>query len=131
MITDEIVIKHLTMPKPLAIDLAVELYKQWQGENLVKDILTYAGNGGVVIVRPNLFGLAMMIDWKGEPAWFVRMAVGRLSDLLQELRPRLPKICLCRQKDEELDLKIRAYPLERLMHLDRLSLKTKLRRKIT
>jgi hypothetical protein len=88
-----------------AIDVAEACYLKWGGVNFAEDLSHYLLNG-VVIVRPDLFGIAQVIDLAPEgttppePAWFVRMAVGDLRELVAELPFYLPKICFCRRNDD-------------------------------
>jgi hypothetical protein len=97
-----------------AIDIAELSYLKWMGDVSFIDDLSHYLLNGVVIVRPDLFGMAKVIDLAPEgqapePAWFVRMAVGDLRELVAALPLYLPKICFCRRNDGRL----RRYSLER------------------
>jgi hypothetical protein len=89
------------------------------GVSFEEDVAHYLAYG-VVISVPTCFGLAKVIQGPRtkQPAWFVRMAVGRLDELLYRLPFMLPEICLCRGKKG--DLRIRSYSLERMMKLSRI-----------
>ena len=77
----------------------------------------------VVVSRPTCFGMARLHDLaeEGEPpdlAWFIRIAVGNLPELLNALPAYLPKICWCRNKPgKPFDEKLRVYKLDRLRDL--------------
>ena len=115
MITEELIIKPVP-PGLTAIQVAAACYKKWMGAaSLEEDIAHYIGNGGVVISTPTCFGLAKVIESPKtkQPAWFIRMAVGRLDELLYRLPFCLTEICFCRRNDGRL----RSYSLERMMEL--------------
>jgi len=106
-----------------AADVAVACYEKWKqkaearGEVTVPfavDLADYMRNG-LVIARPDIFGMARVIDWEGQPAWFVRIAVGDLRTLIAEIPAHLPRICFCRRGDP----RIHAWSLERLIELVR------------
>ena len=77
----------------------------------------------VVVARPTCFGMARIhnLAKEGEPyelAWFIRIAVGDLRELLNALPAHLPKICWCRNKPgKPFDKKLRVYKLDRLRDL--------------
>jgi hypothetical protein len=101
---------------PMAIDQAMECYKKWKGAATFEQDLAHYLLHGVVVSRPSCFGLAKIIDLAepGEevmPAWFIRVAVGDLRELLGCLPGFLPAICFCRRGDG----KLRAYSLTRLI----------------
>jgi hypothetical protein len=106
-----------------AIDIAREYYKKWGdvGKTFHQEVAHYAENA-MVFIRPDLFMLAKIIDLRpldaegnpiGEelmPAWYIRMAVGRLSELLLTLPVYLPTVCFHRHGD----LRLRTYSLKRI-----------------
>lgn len=111
MITDQRVITELKA-KFSAIQVAAYCYKRWMGDvSFEEDVADYLANG-IVIARPDLFGMAKLIALPktGDRAWFVRMAVGPLDRLLECLPCYLPKICFCRRNDG----RVREYSLKRL-----------------
>ena len=115
MITQEHVIRSIAFRKLTAFRVAELCYEKWMGEvSFANDVGDYLYDG-VVISRPDLFGMAKVIDLapegqKPEPAWFVRMAVGNLNELLAALPLPLPKICFCRRNDG----RVRVYSLQKL-----------------
>jgi hypothetical protein len=114
MITKETIIKPIP-PGVTAIQVAAACYTKWMGQvSFEADVAEYLANG-VVISMPSCFGLARVIKAPdtGEPAWFVRMAAGRLDELLYRLPYYLPKICFCRKNDG----RMRCYSLERVIKL--------------
>lgn len=124
MITNEQMITPLranSNKSPAAIRVAIECYGKWKGRKFLGTLcfiadLTDHLFTGIVICRPDLFGMAKIIELPGgERAWFVRMAVGPLTRLLDCLPCRLPKICFCRRNDG----RVREYSLERLRVLAR------------
>lgn len=78
-----------------AFDLAKLFYAQYPDLSFEDDLLDYMRTG-FVVVRPHLFAMAKVIDYKGERMWFARIAIGNLVELLQVLPFYLPKICFCR-----------------------------------
>jgi hypothetical protein len=118
MITEEYMIKPISLGRT-AIQEAVECYREWMPQVKFEEDVAFYLSEGVVISTPTCFGLARVIEGPRTkaPAWFVRMAVGPLDELLGELPFNLPEICLCRGKKG--DLRIRSYSLKRLMELTR------------
>jgi hypothetical protein len=115
MITEERIIKKIGFRKQTALQIAELSYLQWMGDVSFADDVAYYMIHGTVISRPDLFGMALIVDiapegQRPEPAWFVRMAVGELGELLEMLPVPLPKICFCRRNDG----RMRMYSLERL-----------------
>ena len=94
--------------KLYAIDVAQLCYSKWMKTPFIEDLAKFLLHG-VVIVRPDLFGMAMVVDLAPpdaegnpipppRPGWFVRMAVGDLVQLLEALPPtNLTKICFERR----------------------------------
>jgi len=125
MITQETQLRTLPLPPVRAIQIAWARYQEWGGADFMSDLDDYLVHG-VVIARPDLFGLAKVIEdpgHDGEPAWFIRMAVGKLSELLEALPPyqSVKRICFCRHKKTgQLDQRLRTYSLERARHLSKL-----------
>jgi hypothetical protein len=105
-------------PKVSPIAIAAAWYKKWDGNAKFIDDLDDYHLKGVVISTPWMFAMAKVIDLGGEPAWFVRMAVGRLETLVSNLPIYLPKICFCRRNDGRL----------RVYHTSKLISKGSLRR---
>ena len=118
MITDELMIKPLSLGRT-AIQEAAACYREWQpGVSFEADVAHYLSEG-LVLSTPRCFALAKVIEGPrtGKPAWFIRMAVGRLDELLATLPYAFEEICLCRGKKG--DLRVRSYSLERMMQLSR------------
>jgi hypothetical protein len=116
MITEERILKPISLGVT-AMQVAAQCYREWLPMvSFEKDVAFYLEHG-VVISTPRCFGLARVIEGPRtkEPAWFIRMAVGRLDELLYRLPFTLPEICLCRGKKG--DFRIRSYSLERMMKL--------------
>ena len=111
MITQQTIIKPIS-PGVTAIQVAAACYKQWMGNVCFEEDVAFYLANGVVINMPTCFGLARVIESPKtkEPAWFVRMAVGRLDELLFRLPYPLPEICFCRRNDGRL----RVYRVDRL-----------------
>ena len=116
MITGEELLKPISLG-PTAIQQAAACYQEWMPQaSFEEDVAFYLAHG-CVISTPTLFGLVRVIEGprtKG-PAWFIRMAVGPLDELISALPFALPEICLCRGKKG--DLRIRSYSFERMMQL--------------
>lgn len=116
MITHETILKPLSLGRT-AIQEAAQCYRDWMPTvSFIEDLAFYLEHG-VVISTPRCFGLAQVIEGPrtSNPAWFIRMAVGPLDELLYRLPFSLPEICLCRGKKG--DFRIRSYSLERMMQL--------------
>jgi hypothetical protein len=117
MITGEELLKPIAVPGPTAIQLAAACYREWMPEaSFEEDVAFYLAHG-CVISRPDCFGMARVIEGPRtkQPAWFVRMSVGRLDVLISALPFVLQEICLCRGRKG--DLRIRSYSFERMMQL--------------
>ena len=101
----------LPMVEKPAIQIARELYSKWGpvGTTFNRELAEYVENANVW-VRPDLFMMAKIIDLEGEPGWYIRMAVGSLSELLRSLPIYFPKICFQRHGDTRL----RTYSLKRI-----------------
>lgn len=108
-----------------AIAVAKLSYEKWQAkmnvppEKRVKfedDLMDYLCNG-FVVSHPTVFNMMKIINisenHKPKLAWFIRMGVGDLRDLLNTLPGRLPYIAFCRRGDP----RIRVYSTERLWRL--------------
>ncbi len=116
MITQEKFLKPIGLGRT-AIQEAAQCYREWMSDVTFEEDVAFHLAHGVVISTPTCFGLARVIEGPrtNQPAWFIRMAVGRLDELLYRLPFCLPEICLCRGKKG--DLRIRSYSLERMMQL--------------
>ena len=114
MITEETIINQIP-PGLTAIQVAVASYKEWMGDVSIEEDIAQYLNDGFVLSFPTCFALVKVIEEPKtkEPAWFIRMAVGHLDELLYHLPFYLPKICFCRRNDGRL----RSYSLERMMQL--------------
>jgi hypothetical protein len=114
MITQEIIINQIP-PGLTAIQVAAASYKQWMGDVSIEEDIAQYLSSGLVLSIPTCFALVKVIEEPRtkEPAWFIRMAVGRLDELFYHLPFYLPKICFCRRNDGRL----RTYSLERMMQL--------------
>lgn len=112
MQTEETIIHPLPTGTP-AIETARECYLKWRGQvTFEQDLQDYLGTG-MVWSRPDVFAMAKVIKFRDEPAWFVRIAVGNLRELLLLLPVCLPWICFCRRGNP----KLKAWPLKRLLEL--------------
>jgi len=107
--------------RPIAI--AAACYKKWKGAiKFIDDFDDYTLTG-IVISRPDLFVMAKATEHNGELAWFIRMLVGQLDQLIPALPPwPIEKICFCRHGDG----RIRSYSIKRMLHLEKLKLAKKL-----
>lgn len=124
MITQETIIFPLNFSewRVPACDVARQIYEKRIRESTSEhdevsfddDLQDYMRNG-LVISRPDIFGMAKLIAWQGRLAWFVRMAVGDLATLVAELPLRTEKICFCRDKSD--GLRIHAWPMGRMLRL--------------
>ena len=114
MITNERIIHPLeagSNKSPAAIQVAAACYLKWKSAvPFEQDVAEYLSSG-CVLSYPHLFALARMIELNKEPAWFIRIAVGRLPDLLATLPWHTKKIAFCRRNDG----RMRVYSLERLI----------------
>ena len=118
MITDELMIKPLSLGRT-AIQEAAECYRDWMPQvSFAEDLAFYLAHG-CIVSKPRVFALVQVIEGPRtkQPAWFIRMVVGPLDELLAELPFPLPEICLCRGKKG--DLRVRSYSLERMWQLAR------------
>ena len=112
MQTEETIIQPLPTGRP-AIETARECYHKWGGlVTFQQDLQDYL-ESGMVWSRPDVFAMAKVINFRGEPAWFIRVAVGNLRELLLLIPVYLPWICFCRGSDPRL----KVYSLERLLKL--------------
>jgi hypothetical protein len=114
MITQQEVIRAIPLKKESALWIAEACYQKWMGDvSLADDVAEYL-NKGCVVTRPNLFALARVVEipLKEGPqlAWFIRMVVGDLEELLDVLPFPLKWICFCRRNDG----RMRVYSLDRL-----------------
>jgi hypothetical protein len=110
--TEQTTIEPLPIGRP-AIERARECYHKWQGlATFEQDLADYLETG-MVWSRPDLFAMAKVINFRGQPAWFVRVAVGNLRELLRMVPLYLTHICFCRGADPRL----KAYRLDRLLKL--------------
>src|SRR5215472_9100937 len=83
-----------------AIDVARAYYEKHSDLSFDEDMADYMRNG-FVTSYPWVFGMVKVINHEGEPAWFIRMAVGPLIDLLRILPFPLPKIAFCRNNEKD------------------------------
>jgi hypothetical protein len=110
--TEITVIEPVPITDRPAIQVARECYNKWRGiTNFEQDVAHYL-EYGMIVSRPDVFAMGKIIYYKGEPAWFIRVAVGNLKALLRLLPVPLSHICFCRR-----GVKLRAYPLERMLKL--------------
>lgn len=123
MIIDEasITLFNPSEGKRAAIDIARDHYEKWKREaeekgrktvSFDEDRADYERNG-LVICRHDIFGMAKVGQFKGELAWFVRVAVGDLRTLIAELPAPFKWICFTRRNDP----RVRGYSMERLVQL--------------
>jgi hypothetical protein len=100
-------LKEGTVP---AIQVARRFYLEHTDLNFEADLQDYLVTG-FVCSRPSVFGMVKLIEWKGEPAWFVRMAVGNVLELRQILPFPLETIVFCRNNQKDV---LRVYSLSRI-----------------
>ena len=93
-----------------AIQMARIHYLEHTNLNFEADLQDYLHNG-FVCSRPSVFGMVKLIEWKGEPAWFVRMAVGNVVELRSILPFPLETIVFCRNNQKDV---VRVYSLSRI-----------------
>jgi hypothetical protein len=102
---------------PMAIEVARKYYHEWKGIVTFDEDLAHYLEHGFVVSRPDVFAMGKVIIRGGEPAWFIRVAVGNLGALLRLLPVALPKICFCRR-----GVRLKVYSLERLLHHGRVAI---------
>jgi hypothetical protein len=114
VITQEKIINPIP-PGLTAIQVAVACYKKWKSDSTLEEDIAHYLAYGLVLSFPTCFALLKPIEdpKTKEPAWFLRMAVGRLDELLYHLPFYLPRICFCRRNDGRL----RSYSMKRYMQL--------------
>jgi len=123
MITNQLSIKIIPFRKITAIKVAELCYAKWMGDVSFSDDVAAYLTHGVVVVRPDIFWMGCVVDARPmdadgnpigdrpEPAWFIRMCVGDLRDLMRTLpEPHFPKMYFCRRNDG----RMREYSLEKL-----------------
>jgi hypothetical protein len=93
-----------------AIQVARMHYLEHTDLNFEADLQDYLANG-FVCSRPSVFGMVKLVAWKGEPAWFVRMAVGNVLELRQILPWPLETLLFCRNNQKDV---VREYSLSRI-----------------
>lgn len=97
---------------------AQELYRKYSKVPFTVDLIDYVYTG-LIVSRPTCFAMAKVTDLAkpGEPhqwAWFIRVAVGDMFELLNCLPCYLEKICFCRRGKEDF---MRVYDLKRFIRL--------------
>lgn len=118
---------QLDVPDLTAIQIARRSYTKWKTQvSFEKDLQDYLEEG-IVVSRPDVFLMAKVVDRRpkdedgkpiGErvdPALFIRMGVGNLSQLLltaaSSMAPAfVPWLRFCRRKDE----RVREYDFDKL-----------------
>ena len=102
-----------------AIAVAKLCYERWQAklpkEKRIRfeDELTDFLCNGFVVSRPDLFWMMKIINVaeKDEPgpvyAWFCRVAVGNMGEIMNSIPVQLPYVAFCRHGDP----KLRKYPM--------------------
>lgn len=113
MITEQTTMKPVPWKCGPAIEIARQCYRRWKSDIPFHEDLADYLRTGIVIARPDIFGMAKIIEYQGQPAWFVRMAVGDLRTLVAELPAYFPKIIFCRRNDR----RGRVYSFDRFMQL--------------
>jgi hypothetical protein len=108
MITNQLFINPL-VGKSTAFETA-RFIITLQGGNFINELAIHLSHG-IVISRSDLFVMARVIDRCGEKAWFCRIAVGDLEELLRHVPYHLDKICFVRRTDPRL----REYSLSKLI----------------
>lgn len=104
----------LPMVEKHAIDIARAYYGKWGPKlnTFTQELAEYL-ESGMVFVRPDLFMMAKIVDFGEGPVWYVRMAVGKLRELVYTLPIVLPKVYFQRHGD----MRLREYSLERIERL--------------
>ena len=122
MISNQTTINMVNHGPLTAIEIAARCYRNWMGQvSFEHDLANYMARG-YVVTRPSCFAMAHIVTlepdqktpprWTaGEPAWFVRMAVGNPVELFSCVPYYLPWIAFCRRNDG----RVRVYKLERLI----------------
>lgn len=120
MITDVRTIKALLPGENTAIQEAAYLYLKWKSKVPFNEDLANYLVSGCVATRPTCFAMAKVIQlpksekaWSEQYAWFIRVAVGNIMELISCLPGYLPWIAFCRRGEE----RMRIYRLERLLRL--------------
>src|SRR4030095_2930578 len=96
-----------------AITWARRFYMEHTDLNFEADLQDYLVNG-FVTARPNVFGMGKVIKHNGEPAWYIRMAVGNILELLSILPFPLDTVVFCRNNEKGV---LRVYSFERLIRI--------------
>jgi len=120
MITDLTTIKAMNPGNNTAIQEAAYLYLKWKSTIPFNEDLAHYLVFGCVATRPTAFAMAKVIqlpesdkEWSLQPAWFIRIAVGQMMELISLLPRYLPWIAFCRRGED----RMRVYKLERLLRL--------------
>jgi hypothetical protein len=102
-------------PGLTAVQVAAACYKKWMGDASLEEDIAHYMVYGCVLSFPTCFALLKAIEdpKTKEPAWFLRMAVGRLDEMIYHMPFYLPRICFCRRNDGRL----RSYSMERYTQL--------------
>lgn len=120
-------IQPIFFPTQRAFDRARQFYAPFENHPAPEKRLCFADDlleyhrFGWVKSSPTSFAMARVINIAPEgsklvePAWFIRMAVGNMKEILDMLPGYLPKILWCRNNDGVL----RIYSTERLVSLAR------------
>jgi hypothetical protein len=93
-------------------DLARLFYAQYMDLDFADDLIDYHRNG-FVVSRPTLFAMFKVTDYEGEPAWFVRIAIGNLLELLGCMPCQLPKLIFDRNNENN----VRVVDTKRLLEV--------------
>lgn len=67
------------------IERARRFYTE-NGRDFDKDAKWYAEHG-IIISDYDVFGMASVVDYKGEPSWFIGFSVGKVADLIRRIPP--------------------------------------------
>lgn len=112
------------------IDIAADCYRRWCGAvNFIDDLDDYHLTG-IVVSRPDIFLMAKATELPDNTGkmcltWFIRIFVGPLDRLMPALPPwPIGRIGFCRRGDD----RVRTWPIERMLRLEKLGLKDKLRK---
>ena len=90
-----------------SVVVALHHYMKWKKNGIkgfvyfVCDVVYHLFHG-FVVVRPDCFLLFRLVEIEKQPAWFVAMAVGDLSECLACIPLVLPKIAFCRHGHDRL-----------------------------
>jgi hypothetical protein len=107
--------EHSQPLNPSTPQLQARALYEKNGLDFDADLREYAWPNGVIVDEPGCFAIAFATKTEaGHWCWFVKVAVGRLSELLERIPVALPFISFCRSKSGK---RVKVYELARLLNL--------------